>query len=122
MENLPKFVKSLSTGNIVEIKDRDRTYYDNMIRKHKVKDLIYLDEYEQIIGDLELNEEETETYIKEADKFYEERLGELTKKKDRLDELESDLEKRESALQVREIEVINSEEKAIEKGKLKKTK
>jgi len=102
MEREPFFVKSLISGNIVVLDHTNRYYYDKMINEHKSKDLIYLDENEQIIGTLELNPKEAEVYVEQVLEDLERREAELIKREAKILEKEFELAEREKNLNIAE--------------------
>jgi hypothetical protein len=103
MENLPKayFVKHKTTNNIVVITNVTRKYFEKMAKVDP--NYILLDEYEQVIGQIELNPKEAEVYV-------EQKLEELQAKHERLEQKEKELNEREALLKERESNSIKGNE------------
>ena len=102
MENQqPHFVKCLTNNNIVVITDSNRRYFEKVVPQRE--DFIFLDQYEQIIGKLEVSPQEAEVYVEAM-------LEEL-------DRREKQLTEREAAILSKEIELAELEQKIKKKTK-----
>ena len=89
MESKPFFVKCLTNGNIIPLTSGNRFYFEKIVPLRE--DFIFLDEYEQIIGKLEVSPQEAAVYVEAM-------LEDLEKRNNAMIQREAEIEKREIAL------------------------
>lgn len=74
----PYFVKCLTNNNIVVITNGNRRYFEKIVPQRE--DFVFLDQYEQIIGKLEVTPQEAEIYVEAMLEDLAKRDAELTKR------------------------------------------